>query len=545
MKGNKSVAPNKQVRDMLAYAAMCTTAEIEAAERPVGDPTEISLLFAAKKIGISKTDALKKLPLVTEFNFDSKLKRMTTVHSTDGHYLICTKGAVEMLLEKCERIEKDGKPEKLSAADKKKIIEKMEQYAESSYRVIGVAHKIVELGSKEFDRQKIESGLTFLGMVAMYDAPRDEVYDAVKMCRKAGIDVKMLTGDYEKTAIAVAKEIGLLDENDRSAKRYAITSEQLDNMSDRELDKAVLDAKVFSRMTPEQKLRILRSLKRCKKVVAMTGDGVNDAPALKLADVGVAMGIMGTDVAKESGDIILLDDNFATIVEAIREGRTIFANIKKFIYSLLGHNLAEVIIVMVVATLAELALLSSTNLSFYEFIIPLLPLQLLWINLITDGLPAVALGFDPPAKDIMQRKTAKESILSKNVLAQLAILSVIIALPALIIFYYAPSLGFSVGLTRTIIFTYVVTVELVAVLSIRAKSFFLTQLFSNKFLIAMIGISLIAQLLALYTPLSTVLGTVPLTVENWYLVIGGIVFVLVAMELAKLILKEKIVLFSQ
>ncbi len=542
--GSRPVAPSKRMIDMLTYGVLCTNAEIELAEKPVGDQTDIAILYAAKKIGISKQKEMELRPLAVEFPFDPKLKRMTTVHTMDGEYLVCTKGAVEVLLELCDKfVAGDNRIKRLDAQARKKILMKMEEYANNAYRVMGIAYKVVEFNSGEFDREKFESGLIFTGLIAIYDAPRDEVYEAIRVCKGAGIDVKMLTGDYKKTAIAIAKEIGLTEGEDNEDE-ICISGDELEKMSDAELDRRVLDTKVFSRVAPEQKLRIIKSLKRSGRIIAMTGDGVNDAPALKLADVGVAMGIMGTDVAKEAGDIILLDDNFATIVEAVKQGRTIFANIKKFIYFLLGANFAEISIIMMVAGFAELLMLSSTHSSLSGLLIPLLPLQLLWINLLTDGLPAVALGMDPPSKDIMKRRAyKKEHLLSTDAIVQLLALSLLIALPTIFMYYELAELGYDATVVRTVIFTYIVVAELAVALMIRTKDLFFKELFSNEFLILMIILSLVAHVIAMYSPLNGILKSVPLEPFEWYVIIAAVLFVMAVFEGAKTLLKKEIKLF--
>ncbi len=544
--GKKAVIPPKEVVDMLRCGMLCTDAEIENVEKPVGDSTEIAMLLAAKNVGLSKTREIEKLPLITEFNFDSSLKRMSTVHSKDEKYLICVKGAVEVLLERCNRTVSDGgRIVKMTAQRKNEIIKIMGRYANNAYRVMGVAYKVVDVNQPKLDREFAENDLIFHGMLAIYDAPREEVYNAIRMCRRAGIEVKMLTGDHKQTAIAIAKEIGLLPNNENMSKA-SLSGDELDRISENELEDIVCEVKVFSRVSPEQKLRILKALKRKGKVVAMTGDGVNDAPALKLADVGVAMGIMGTDVAKEAGDIILLDDNFATIVAAVKEGRTIFSNIKKFVYFLLSANFSEIIIISVMALLAELALLSSTG---YEhagsYLIPLLPLHLLWINLLTDGLPAVALGMDPPRKGIMRNYNSDNKLLSARNLSQLILLSIIISIPGIALFYYALANGFDVPLSRTIILTYLVVAELAIAMSIRTPRMFMKDMLSNRFLIAMIALTITIHILFMYTPsLAGVLKISALSFREWGWVIGAAAIPLIALEIAKFAFKDRVSLVA-
>ncbi|MEM0438386.1 MAG: cation-translocating P-type ATPase [Candidatus Micrarchaeia archaeon] len=543
MRNGKPVVPTRRVINLLSYASMCTSAEIDSAAVPVGDPTEISLLFAAKKIGISKRALIEKYPVAAEFPFSSSLKRMTTVHKMDGKLLFCTKGAVEVVLSRCTHVEVGDHVIRLTREMRARVIARMEEYANSAYRVMGVAYKVVELDGSEFDRDDAETGLVFMGMVAIYDAPRDEVYGAIQLCHKAGIEVKMLTGDHQSTAVAVAKEIGLLEKSG-DTHAHCVTGEELEQMSDDELDRRIGEIKVFSRVSPEQKIRIVRSLKRNGKIVAMTGDGVNDAPALKLADVGVAMGIKGTDVAKEAGDIILLDDNFATIVEAVRQGRTIFANIKKFLYFLLGTNFAEIAVIMLIAGFAELVVLSSANHGAAAFVIPLLPLQILWINLLTDGLPALALGMDPPSREVLESKPkSMRGLLSTRALSQLIMLSVIVGLFALVLFAALASAGAEEALVRTTIFTYLVVVELAIVFAIRTRYPFYKQILTNKFLLLMVALAGLAQLAAIYGPATPFLHTVPPSANGWYLILGCVVSVMIIVESAKLVFKEKIAFY--
>lgn len=546
LKNGKVVVPPKELVNMMRCGMLCTDAEIENVEKPVGDSTDIAILEAAKKIRLSKRRELHKFPLVAEFNFNPALKRMSTVHSTDGEYLVCVKGAVEVLLERSIKyVNNSGKIVKLNKNAKMDILKKMKSYADNAYRVIGVASKKVKADSSDFDREFAERGLVFMGMVAIYDAPREEVYDAVRVCRQAGIEVKMVTGDYKQTAVAIAREIGLIKENE-NADKLSICGDELDKLNDEQLRKIVCRIKVFSRVSPEQKLRILKALKSEGKLVAMTGDGVNDAPALKLADVGVAMGITGTDVSKEAGDMILLDDNFATIVAAVKEGRTIYSNIKKFVYFLLSANLSEIIIISVMVLLAELVLMSSTGYAHAgSFLIPLLPLHLLWINLLTDGLPAVALGMDPPRNDIMKNYDTKNKLLSKNHVMQLAILSIIIAVPGIALFYHALADGLAVDLSRTIVLTYLVVAELVIALCIRTPRLFIKDIFTNKLLIVMTILTLAMHIIFMYNPsLSTILNITELGVGDWGWVLAASAIPLIIVEFGKIVLKEKITLFN-
>ncbi|MGC8923801.1 MAG: cation-translocating P-type ATPase [Candidatus Micrarchaeia archaeon] len=531
---NMPVIPSKQTANMLKYAMLCTTGQIEDVEKPIGDPTEISILYAAKKIGLSKKDALKDMPLIVEFGFDSSLKRMTTVHQDGKNYLICTKGAVESLLGICNRVLINGKIYRLDKKKEKEILQKMEEYANNAYRVIGVAYGIKQKSSKA-SREETEKNLVFMGMLAMYDAPREEVYAAIDACKKANIDVKMLTGDYEKTAIAIAKEIGLLSNEDNDFERFCLNGEQISNLTDDELAEKVKEVKIFSRVSPDQKMRVLKALKRNNKIVAMTGDGVNDAPSLKLADIGIAMGIMGTDVARESGDIVLMDDNFATIVEAVKEGRTIMNNIMKFVYYLISANFSELIIITGIILFAELSTLNSTG----EFLLPLLPLHILWINLLTDGLPAIALGVDPVEKNLAKNNGKRKELLSFRSIIELAIISLIISLPAFGLFFVSRENGYSTQLIRTILFTYIVVSELALVFIIRTRGFSVIKLFTNKYLVLAVLVSLLLHLYILYSPANEIMKVTPLLAENWQMILIGVLLVMILLESIKLALPNK------
>jgi len=533
----KKIVPPKNLINTIKTASLCTTAEIENVEKPIGDPTEWSILYCGLKMGITKENLEKKYPLLTVFPFDSDLKRMSTVHNDNEKYLICVKGGLEMILEHSNNILYNGKIIKISEEIKNEILESMKSNAQKSYRILGVAMKSVELNGTEFDRAEVEKDLTFLGFIGMYDAPNNNVKESIKLCLESGIDVKMITGDHEITAIAIGKEIALINSN-CNEKEISITGEELSKISDEELDNRVLKIKIFSRVNPEQKLRILKSIKKKGKRVAMTGDGVNDAPSLKYADVGVSMGINGTDVAKESSDVILLDDNFSSIVEAVKEGRTIFRNISKFIYYLVGSNFAEMLVIINVLVIVALGLNSSTNV--LSMTVPLLPLQILWINLVTDGFPAIALGNDPPTNNIMKRKTS-EHILSRRKIVEIILMSAIMAIPS--IYIVLSQNNFET--IRTMIFNYLVLVQILYVLSIRTPNFIISRdLFSNKALIGMIMLSITLQFIVLnFEPLSSIMYITPLSMENWLVIFGCVIAVMGVFETIKIFLREKIEIF--
>ena len=400
-----------------------------------------------------------------------------------------------------------GKVEKLSKADKEAFLEINDNYASKAYRVLGFAYKPTSVSEKYTEKDMI-----FLGMVAMIDPPRSEVKGAIALCKSAHINVVMITGDHALTAKAVAEQIGLFKEGDR-----ILTGAELESMSMAELTDIVEDIRIYARVNPSHKVKILKALKANDHIVAMTGDGVNDAPALKSADIGVAMGITGTDVSKEASQMVLTDDNFATIVSSVESGRVVYTNIKKFIRFLLSANFDEVIVITVIFLLG--------------FPIPFLPLQILWVNLLTDALPAIALGMDTPDKDVMKLKprNPKGSIF-KELLA-FSILAGLISAIISIVVYFKVLPGGSIEHTRTLMFTIIVIYELMLVFSVRNPyGNYFKNFFSNKLLLFSVVASLALQLLAIYLPgLQNIFETVPLTANDWAIIIlpcmGGIALI--------------------
>jgi len=376
-----SAANTDSVKKLLMYGTLCCDGSVvftDEGEQHMGDPTETAIVLAAHKNGMPKEELNAKYPRMAEIPFDSDRKLMSTVNVIDGKNVVIVKGAFDMMATRC--IKGD-----LAAA--KKFTESM---SEDALRVLAVAYKEIDTVPAVPTSEELENGLTFMGLVGMIDPPRPEAKDAVAVCRRAGIKPVMITGDHVVTASAIAKELGILLPGDR-----AITGAELDAMTDRELDEQVESISVYARVSPENKIRIVKAWQRKGQVVSMTGDGVNDAPALKAADIGCAMGITGTDVAKGAADMTLTDDNFATIVDAVREGRGIYANIKKVVSFLLSTNIGEVF------TVFFAMLMWHTS--------PLLSMQLLWINLVTDSLPAIALGMEAVESDVMDRKPKPKS----------------------------------------------------------------------------------------------------------------------------------------
>ena len=394
----------------------------------IGDPTEASLVVAAAKVHIDADTVRRDYPRVAEVPFTSERKMMSTIHKTkQGQYLLATKGAVEILIGRCSKFQSQSLSLELDEKSRQEALRVNDNCASEGFRVLAISYRLLDELPNELD-EGLEHDMTFLGLVAMIDPPREEATEAVKLCGKAGISVVMITGDHQLTAAWVARELGILKEGD-----LALTGSELDKLSDEEFAKIVEKVSVYSRTAPEHKVRIVEALKKKGNIVAMTGDGINDAPALKKSDIGVAMGITGTDVTKEASDMILADDNFATIVAAVFEGRGIFENIRKYLTYLLSANIGEILI-MAAAGLVALPL-------------PLLAKHLLFVNLATDGLPALALGTDPPDPLIMEKppRNPKESIF-KTVHGWLAGIALLLLAVASVAFIYGlVSYGWTFG----------------------------------------------------------------------------------------------------
>ncbi len=515
---------------LLKAGMLCNNAGLRGNGQISGDPTEAALLVAAAKAGL-KTERLTSLyRRLHEIPFSSERKMMTTVNSTpDGRPSAFVKGAPEIVLERCDRILISGKVVRMTAPEKKAILKANHEMTEKALRVLGIA-------CKEFPRapdreEEAEHGLVFIGLAGMIDPPRAEVKDSIGICRKAGIKVVMITGDHRNTAVAIAKGIGLFEKEDHKA----VTGEELDAMGDEQLYSVAENIVVYARVNPEHKMRIVDALRKRGHIVAMTGDGVNDAPALKKADIGVAMGIKGTDVSKEASDMILADDNFTSIVSAIEEGRGIFDNIRKFIQYLLSSNLGEVLIVFLAMLIGF-----SDPADPSRFIIPLAAIQLLWINLLTDGLPALALGVDPAAKGIMKRKPLKAhaAIFDRGMLVDMLIVGILMAAGVLGLFWYNLAHEDSAIAARkagTVAFTLVVMMEMFRVQSVRMK--YGLGVFSNSKLLLAIGISILLQIVVVYTPaLQPAFRTMELSLFDWVEIMavsGGIMAVMWGKEKIK------------
>jgi Ca2+-transporting ATPase len=493
---------------LLKAGTLCSNASYDG-KKVIGDTTEGALIVAAAKAGIVKEHLETCHSRLHEVPFTSERKRMTTVHkSPEGERFVYVKGAVEILLDRSGYILKGSKAVKLTKTEKEQIIKTNEEMANQALRVLAIAYKeLPTIGTKKHDSEELESDLVFIGLTGMIDPPRDEAKGAIELCRKAGIKTVMITGDHKLTAVAIAKELGIMEGD------LALTGAELDKLSDEEFDNVVEDVSVYARVSPEHKLRIVRALKKKGHIVAMTGDGVNDAPALKQADIGIAMGITGTDVTREAADMVLADDNFATIVTAVEGGRAIYDNIRKFSFFLLRSNFDELLVIGVFALMGPF-------IGGEDLILPLTPAMILWINLVTDGGPALALSMDPPQEDLMSRqpRNPNEGILYGRFASILASF-VTQFLGTGVLFAIAYFVwGRSLAEAQTMAFVQATMQELLIVWNCRSetKSAFRLSFTSNKFLLVAVVASAILTVLVPYTGL---LGTAPLDLMDWLLVI--------------------------
>jgi Ca2+-transporting ATPase len=508
---DKAFVLDESLRILLNAAVLCNDSNLEKDPQTgkwivKGDPTEGALVVAAAKAGISKEELDAQEPRVAEVPFSSERKRMTTVHSAEGKKTAYMKGAPEFVLERCSRIFLDGKVQPLTREIRDKHHKVTETMALQALRNLGFAYK--ELPDDVEFTEEMERDFVFAGIAGMMDPPRPEVKDAIIICKKAGIRVVMITGDHKLTATAVAKELGLLGEKDQDCQ--VLTGQELEQMTDEQLAQMVENVVVYARVSPEHKTRIVKAWKQKDEVVAMTGDGVNDAPALKMSDIGIAMGISGTEVSKEAADMVLADDNFASIVKAVKEGREIFDNIKKYLTYLLQCNIMEILVMFfAVVSVPYLARVLSPG-SDVELVnsaaIALTAVQILWINLVTDGLPAIALGVDPGDPDLMERKPRKpsESVFSKDVKVYLSTIPIFMtALLLLAFFSHMPwTSQFRLLEARTQLLTAMIAMELAVAISCRSLKYpvFKVGAFKNRFLWYAVLSSFILQLFILYTP---------------------------------------------
>lgn len=499
---------DEEIRKLLMFGTLCSDGSVvfsDGKQQHIGDPTETSIVYAALRNGMEKEELNKKYPRIDGIPFDSDRKLMTSINLIDGKNVVIVKGAFDMMASRCV------------SGDLEKAKMLTEQMSENALRVLAVGYKVIDTIPQTLKSEEIENGLTFMGLVGMIDPPREEAKEAVKVCRQAGIKPVMITGDHVVTATAIAKELGIYLEGD-----MAITGAQLDDITDSQLDSMVEKISVYARVSPENKIRIVKAWQKKGQVVSMTGDGVNDAPALKAADIGCAMGITGTDVAKGAADMTLTDDNFATIVDAVREGRGIYANIKKVVGFLLGTNIGEVIVVFVAMLLWHIT--------------PLLSMQLLMINLVTDSLPAIALGMEAVESDIMDRKPKpkNEGIFAHGLGVRIVLQGIMFAILVLI--------GFRVGLNvtgeiaggQTLAFMVLGLSQVIHSYNMRSdKSLFKIGPFKNKTLNLSVLASLALVAIVLFTPVGIAFEIITLPVELYVLGLALAFVPVVIMELSK------------
>ena len=536
---------DKNLEKLVYISMLCNDTKISANNELTGDPTETALVDMGFNLQFEK-NIYDKNPRIKEIPFDSDRKLMTTVNKINNKYVVLTKGGVDELLAKCNKYLYDGEERNDLENYKKVITKNNEDMAKDALRVLSMAYKEIDHEPTDEEMKDIEQDLIYVGMVGMIDPPRLEVKDAVDKCKKAGIKTVMITGDHKITAIAIAKSLGILQSEEE-----ALTGAELEKMSDEDLTKNIRKYSVYARVSPEHKVRIVKAWQANGEIVAMTGDGVNDAPALKTADIGCAMGIVGTDVSKEAADVILTDDNFATIVSSVEEGRRIYDNILKAIQFLLSSNVGEVITLFVAILITPL--LGNLFGIDINLIVPLLPIHILWINLVTDSLPALALAVDPPQKDVMDRKPNKnKSVFTKGMIWRIVyqgILIGVITIVAFIVGLATPDENLPVieGLTneeikveigQTMAFCVLAFSQLVHVFNVRDNktSIFKTGIFSNKQLILAVLASAALMLGILLIPALRHVFSIPvLPVGNILEIVVLSLMPLIVVELFKLI----------
>jgi P-type Ca2+ transporter type 2C len=535
---NNEIQAESEVMQLFQACVLCNDAILQHSRNIVdkrtdwsilGDPTEGALLVLAEKGSISKPEMDQMMPRVGEFPFDSKRKRMSVIVSNPQNqelpYLMFTKGSTELILERCDRIQIQDHSQELSEQQKQEILEANNNLAANGLRVLGFAYKpIAEIPPADAESSS-EQGLIWIGLVGMIDPPRIEVQEAVQKCKRAGIRSVMITGDHPLTAMAIASKLNIT-----TTGNHCLTGQELEAMSTEELEKQVGQINVYARVTPEHKLRIVKALQKRGEFVAMTGDGVNDAPALKQADIGIAMGITGTDVSKEASDMILLDDNFATIVAATEEGRVVYDNIRRFIKYILGSNIGEVL------TIAAAPLLGLGG-------VPLSPLQILWMNLVTDGLPALALALEPAEPNVMSRPpyNPRESIFARGLglyMLRIGIVFAIITIALMVWAYNYDNADGNPDHWKTMVFTTLCLAQMGHALAVRSDVKLTAQMnpFSNPYVLGAVTLTTILQLLLIYVePLRNFFDTHFLTLTELAICFGFSMLMFVWIELEKLV----------
>lgn len=497
---------------ILEYGALCCNCEINEGVVE-GEPTEVAIVKEAVKEKQNKI-----LPRICEIPFDSNRKLMTTVNELEnGKYRIITKGAPEILLGICDYYEENNTVHNMNSTFLSKIKNKNEKMAEKALRVLGVAYLDVDIMPKEISADLLEKGLIFVGLIGMIDPPRKGVKEAVLACRRAGIKTVMITGDHITTAKAIAKDLELL-----RGRELAITGPELDKIPDSKLEKDIMNYSVFARVTPEHKVRIVKAFQKTGAVVAMTGDGVNDAPALKKSDIGIAMGRKGTDVAKNAADMILNDDNFVTIVDAVKQGRNIFDNIKKAIHFLIATNIGEIVTIFVGLLLGVKS--------------PLLAIQLLWVNLVTDSLPAIALGLEPPEKNIMNRppRDVKKSIFADGLMGKIVVEGFMIGMFTILAFFIGNKY-YGIEVARTMAFISLGMLELIHSFNVKSdESIFKVGLFENKYLLGAFVLGTVLQLGIIFVPsLAEIFKLTQLNSTQWLITMSISIAPIIIVEIQK------------
>ncbi len=517
------------VARLMEIQALCNDARLENITeegieewRIIGDPTEGAMIVAAAKAGIDRDEINKSQPRLQEIPFDSQRKLMTTFHKTsEGQLAAFTKGAPDILVERCTHImHSDGTIAAITEEDKNAIMDENKNLASQAFRVLAMAFKTLNEIPEHPTPEKDEQGMVFCGLVGMIDPPRPEAIEAIKLCKSAGIRTVMITGDYRETAAAIAHQLGIISSDDE-----VLTGAELNQMSDEQLDEAVRNVSVFARVSPEHKVRIVQSMKNNGHIAAMTGDGVNDAPALKRADIGVAMGITGTDVTKESAEMIITDDNFSSIVAAVEEGRVIYSNIRKFVFFLMSCNVGEILIIFIAMLLG--------------WKIPLLPIHLLWVNLLTDAFPALALGTEKKEPGLMDMppRDPNESILNRAMLVNIAVQSLVMTVAVLTSFYFGWQ-NYGIEMGRTFALVTLIISELLRAYSARSEKLPIWKLgvFSNRNMNLATIVSFGLLLVIMFVPvLQDIFNVELLRLQDWGVTAIMAVLPLIFGELTKVV----------
>jgi Ca2+-transporting ATPase len=532
--GGKVINPEDDaaLQRLLHIGSLCNDTTLSSANGVwliKGDPTEGALVVTAAKASLWQEELQIQFPRISEIPFSSETKRMTTTHQTSQGKTAYAKGAPEVILSSCNRIFRNGEEKALTSEDRKTIMAVAHEMAEDALRVLGLAYK--QLDNAAVTTDDIEKDMVFVGLAGMIDPPREEVKEAVKTCDRAGIKSVMITGDHKLTAVAIARELGILKEG------VALTGAEIDNLSDDKFEALVEKIEVYARVSPAHKLRVVEALTKRGHVVAMTGDGVNDAPALKKADIGVAMGITGTDVTKEAADMVLTDDNFASIVAAVEEGRGIFNNIKKYLVYLLSCNLGEILLMAIVILFGPLFGLPPGT-------IPLIAIQLLYVNLATDGLPAIALSVDPPDIDIMIQKPRprKQTIFTMPVMRYLAGAGIWTALVTLVVFLWAVDSGKDILEAQGVCFLTLILIEFFNAFNCRSLEYSLFKIgpFGNRWLVWAILATIAMTIPIFYVPfLKETFHVHALTTIDWIVAVFSASTIFIAAEIYKLIISRR------